>query len=191
MCLCLCGNGKLLLKHLIYLENPIRLTMSNLAAHDKVNKAIWRSPGHLCWKTPAQFSPGLSAVLPLKADNREGQQASSYRLLLLAECRTSQRALSKATSPWSHLYLIWAIVLGLPVWDPAHSHLPISKFLTEDSVLGLRVATAVRIVECNVKEKRPMRGQRKKGLRSKTISRFPSLSLRKGRVCLKHTLYLF
>lgn len=54
-----------------------------------------------------------------------------------------------------HLHFVWIIVLGLPIGDPAHSGLPIAKFLAEGSILGLGVATAVRIMESNVEKKRP------------------------------------
>lgn len=55
----------------------------------------------------------------------------------------------------SHLHLLWAVELWLPVRDPAHATLSVAKFLTEGPVLGLGVPAAVRVVEGDVEEERP------------------------------------
>lgn len=58
-------------------------------------------------------------------------------------------------NPRPHLHLIWMVELRFPVRDPAHSRLPIAKFLTEGSILWLGMTTAMGIMESNIKEKRP------------------------------------
>lgn len=59
----------------------------------------------------------------------------------------------------SHLHLLRAVELWLPVRDPAHAALPIAKFLTKGPILGLGVPAAVGVVEGNVEEERPRDGE--------------------------------
>lgn len=58
-------------------------------------------------------------------------------------------------NPRPHLHLTWMVELRFPIWDPAHSRLPIAKFLTEGSILRLGMTTAMGIMESHIKEKRP------------------------------------
>lgn len=48
------------------------------------------------------------------------------------------------------------VIFGCPVRYSTHPHFTIPKLLTERSILGLRVSTAVGVVEGNVKEKWPL-----------------------------------
>lgn len=63
--------------------------------------------------------------------------------------------------PWEHCkgpsyhHILKAIDLGCPVWNVPHSTLPVAELLTEGSILGLGVPTAVRVMESHVEEEGP------------------------------------
>lgn len=59
-----------------------------------------------------------------------------------------------------HLHVLWVVELWFPVRDPAHTALPIAKFLTKGPILGLGVSAAVWVMESNVEEERPGEGGR-------------------------------
>ena len=59
----------------------------------------------------------------------------------------------------SYHHVLWVIGLGGPVWDPPHAAVPVAKLLTEGPVLGLGVPTAVGVVEGDVEEEGPARGE--------------------------------
>lgn len=54
------------------------------------------------------------------------------------------------------LHLFRCVILRFPVGNPAHPHLAVAKLLAEGSVLGLRVSTAVGVMEGHVEEKRSL-----------------------------------
>lgn len=56
-------------------------------------------------------------------------------------------------SPYHHILRV--VDLGCPVWNAPHSTLPVAELLTEGSVLGLGVPTAVGVMESHVEEEGP------------------------------------
>lgn len=59
----------------------------------------------------------------------------------------------------SYQHILRVVDLGRPVWDTPHAAFPVAKLLAEGSVLGLRVPTAVRVVEGDIEEERPGGGE--------------------------------
>lgn len=63
--------------------------------------------------------------------------------------------------PWrrckgpSYHHILRIIDLGCPVWNAPHATLPVAELLTEGSVLGLGVPTAVGVMEGHIEEEGP------------------------------------
>lgn len=121
-------------------------------------------------------------------------RATATILLRVGEPRTvcpprSHRLMSQppgAGSGPAYQDILRVVGLGGPVWDAPHATIPVAELLTEGSVLRLRVATAVGVMEGDIEEERPAQEEGSwwagsvPGCSSPAGPAFPNLPLAQG-----------